>query len=73
MITSGSDELLGYDRETNFSVMPPHLKPICTIGAGDVMIAELMFELEISGNFQRACEQGCRNAALKCLQWGVEL
>lgn len=70
-ITAGKEEAFGYDQSGIFSIIPPKNAVVCTVGAGDVTISEIISELAISGNFRLSCEKGCERATIKCSKWGI--
>lgn len=70
-VTCGGEPILAADANRVFSVVPEPTDPKCTIGAGDVLIAETMFQLRSGDDFQTALALGSRAASAKCRRWGI--
>ena len=71
LLTRGSEPALVSDRGTRSAVRPPKGPVRCTIGAGDVLVAELLVHLKHSTDFRTACARGVDAASRKCAHWGI--
>lgn len=70
-VTAGADKFMGFDKTGFFELYPPKVKVKCPIGAGDILIAELLFNLSVSNDFRDGCAKGLESSATKCERWGV--
>ena len=71
IVTAGECDVLGFDMGHNFRITPGSIAAVCTVGAGDVMISEILLALSRLEDLQEATGRGCSAATSKSARWGV--
>jgi fructokinase len=72
VVTGGSGTTIGCADSERFEVPARPVTPLCTIGCGDVLIAETLRALSGGDTLEKACNRGCEAARAKALRWGIE-